>query len=82
MQGSQYQLGDFQLRVGKVVPTHSESLRGIVMEVIGSLIEPFWLTFYFILYAYRTYNSFRSYYCRPLGFEILNFVFQMELLVP
>ncbi|XP_059447128.1 mediator of RNA polymerase II transcription subunit 20a-like isoform X2 [Corylus avellana] len=28
-----YQLGDFQLRVGKVVPTHSENLRGIVMEV-------------------------------------------------
>lgn len=33
MQGFQYQLGDFQLRVGKVVPTHSENLRGIVMEV-------------------------------------------------
>ncbi|KAF5481732.1 hypothetical protein F2P56_002363 [Juglans regia] len=31
--GFQYQLGDFQLRVGKVVPTHSENLRGIVMEV-------------------------------------------------
>lgn len=44
MQGHQYQLGDFQLRVGKVVPMHSENLRGIVMEVICSLIEPFWLT--------------------------------------
>ncbi|KAK4479039.1 hypothetical protein RD792_014550 [Penstemon davidsonii] len=32
-EGNQYQLGDFQLRVGKVVPTHSESLRGIVMEM-------------------------------------------------
>ncbi|XP_068660313.1 mediator of RNA polymerase II transcription subunit 20a-like [Aristolochia californica] len=32
-EGIQYQLGDFQLRVGKVVPIHSESLRGIVMEV-------------------------------------------------
>ncbi|GFP87245.1 mediator of RNA polymerase ii transcription subunit 20a [Phtheirospermum japonicum] len=32
-EGSQYQLGDFQLRVGKVVPVHSESLRGIVMEM-------------------------------------------------
>ncbi|KAJ0030665.1 hypothetical protein Pint_13477 [Pistacia integerrima] len=32
-EGFQYQLGDFQLRVGKVVPTHSENLRGIVMEV-------------------------------------------------
>uniref|UniRef100_A0A2N9HM27 Mediator of RNA polymerase II transcription subunit 20 n=1 Tax=Fagus sylvatica TaxID=28930 RepID=A0A2N9HM27_FAGSY len=31
--GFQYQLGDFQLRVGKVSPTHSENLRGIVMEV-------------------------------------------------
>ncbi|BBH08224.1 TATA-binding related factor of subunit 20 of Mediator complex [Prunus dulcis] len=31
--GFQYQLGDFQLRVGKVLPTHSENLRGIVMEV-------------------------------------------------
>jgi mediator of RNA polymerase II transcription subunit 20 len=32
-EGFQYQLGDFQLRVGKVVPTHAENLRGIVMEV-------------------------------------------------
>ncbi|KAF8388741.1 hypothetical protein HHK36_025421 [Tetracentron sinense] len=32
-EGFQYQLGDFQLRVGKVVPAHSEHLRGIVMEV-------------------------------------------------
>ncbi|KAM7513044.1 hypothetical protein LguiB_011919 [Lonicera macranthoides] len=32
-EGFQYQLGDFQLRVGKVVPIHSESLRGIVMEI-------------------------------------------------
>ncbi|KAL7096071.1 hypothetical protein ABFS83_10G056800 [Erythranthe nasuta] len=32
-EGNQYQLGDFQLRVGKVVPMHSESLRGIVMEM-------------------------------------------------
>lgn len=34
LQGFQYQLGDFQLRVGKVSPAHSETLRGIVMEVI------------------------------------------------
>ncbi|XP_059634758.1 mediator of RNA polymerase II transcription subunit 20a-like [Cornus florida] len=32
-EGFQYQLGDFQLRVGKVAPMHSESLRGIVMEM-------------------------------------------------
>ncbi|PSS20778.1 Mediator of RNA polymerase II transcription subunit 20a like [Actinidia chinensis var. chinensis] len=32
-EGFQYQLGDFQLRVGKVVPMQSESLRGIVMEM-------------------------------------------------
>ncbi|KAL6554921.1 Mediator of RNA polymerase II transcription subunit 20a [Orobanche gracilis] len=32
-EGSHYQLGDFQLRVGKVVPMHSEVLRGIVMEM-------------------------------------------------
>ncbi|XP_061995855.1 mediator of RNA polymerase II transcription subunit 20a-like [Rosa rugosa] len=32
-EGFQYQLGDFQLRVGKVLPNHSENLRGIVMEV-------------------------------------------------
>ncbi|CAA0814224.1 Mediator of RNA polymerase II transcription subunit 20a [Striga hermonthica] len=32
-EGTMYQLGDFQLRVGKVVPMHSESLRGIVMEM-------------------------------------------------
>nr|GMD54311.1 mediator of RNA polymerase II transcription subunit 20A-like [Ipomoea batatas] len=32
-EGFQYQLGDFRLRVGKVVPIHSESLRGIVMEM-------------------------------------------------
>ncbi|KAG6411631.1 hypothetical protein SASPL_129715 [Salvia splendens] len=33
VQGNQYQLGDFQLRVGKVVPMNSENLRGIVMEM-------------------------------------------------
>ncbi|PKI73721.1 mediator of RNA polymerase II transcription subunit 20a-like [Punica granatum] len=32
-EGFQYHLGDFQVRVGKVVPSHSENLRGIVMEV-------------------------------------------------
>ncbi|KAK4746826.1 hypothetical protein SAY87_025863 [Trapa incisa] len=32
-EGVQYKLGDFQLRVGKVVPSHQETLRGIVMEV-------------------------------------------------
>lgn len=32
-EGVQYQLGDFQLRVGKVVPVNSENLRGIIMEV-------------------------------------------------
>ncbi|CAA7027282.1 unnamed protein product [Microthlaspi erraticum] len=32
-EGFQYQLGDFRLRAGKVVPTHSENVRGIVMEV-------------------------------------------------
>ncbi|KAL4583612.1 hypothetical protein LXL04_008190 [Taraxacum kok-saghyz] len=32
-EGFQYQLGDFQLRVGKVVSIQSESLRGIVMEM-------------------------------------------------
>ncbi|GAB4838023.1 Mediator of RNA polymerase II transcription subunit 20a [Ancistrocladus abbreviatus] len=31
-EGSQYRLGDFQVRVGKVVPSHSENMRGIVME--------------------------------------------------
>ncbi|ONK62433.1 uncharacterized protein A4U43_C07F3810 [Asparagus officinalis] len=33
-QGFQYQLGDFRLRVGKCVPSTSESLRGIMMEVV------------------------------------------------
>ncbi|EOA28661.1 hypothetical protein CARUB_v10024884mg [Capsella rubella] len=32
-EGFQYQLGDFRFRIGKVVPTHSENVRGIVMEV-------------------------------------------------
>ncbi|CAN6455555.1 unnamed protein product [Victoria cruziana] len=32
-EGIQYQIGDFQLRVGKVVISQSESLKGIVMEV-------------------------------------------------
>ncbi|XP_019173974.1 PREDICTED: mediator of RNA polymerase II transcription subunit 20a-like [Ipomoea nil] len=32
-EGFQYQLGDFRLQVGKVVPIHSENLRGIVMEM-------------------------------------------------
>ncbi|GAB2291883.1 Mediator of RNA polymerase II transcription subunit 20a [Dionaea muscipula] len=35
-EGIQYGLGDFRVRVGKVVPshlTHSETMRGIVMEV-------------------------------------------------
>ncbi|KAL2940851.1 Mediator of RNA polymerase II transcription subunit 20a [Bienertia sinuspersici] len=31
--GTQYQLGDFQVRVGKVAPSHAETMRGIVMEV-------------------------------------------------
>lgn len=35
LQGFQYQLGDFQIRVGKCVPSQSESLRGIMMEVCG-----------------------------------------------
>ncbi|KAG5570238.1 hypothetical protein H5410_060004, partial [Solanum commersonii] len=29
----QYRLGDFRLRVGKVIPINSENLRGIVMEM-------------------------------------------------
>ncbi|MQL73661.1 hypothetical protein Taro_006002 [Colocasia esculenta] len=32
-EGLQYQVGDFLLRVGKVVPANSENLRGIMMEV-------------------------------------------------
>ncbi|CAN6541239.1 unnamed protein product [Malus baccata var. baccata] len=32
-EGFHYQLGDFRLRVGKVIPTHLENLRGIVMEL-------------------------------------------------
>ncbi|KAK6941305.1 Mediator complex, subunit Med20 [Dillenia turbinata] len=32
-EGIQYRLGDFLLRVGKVAPINSESLRGIVLEV-------------------------------------------------
>ncbi|KNA21193.1 hypothetical protein SOVF_045270 [Spinacia oleracea] len=32
-EGIQYQLGDFQVRVGKVAPSTSETMRGIVMEV-------------------------------------------------
>ncbi|XP_028751462.1 mediator of RNA polymerase II transcription subunit 20a-like [Neltuma alba] len=32
-EGVVYKLGDFQLKVGKVAPNTSESLRGIVMEV-------------------------------------------------
>ncbi|PKU69535.1 mediator of RNA polymerase II transcription subunit 20a [Dendrobium catenatum] len=32
-EGFQYKLGDFQLRVGKCVPSASEALRGIMMEV-------------------------------------------------
>ncbi|AEE82719.1 putative protein [Arabidopsis thaliana] len=32
-EGLEYQLGDFRLRVGKVVPTHAETIRGVVMEV-------------------------------------------------
>ncbi|KAF6159719.1 hypothetical protein GIB67_029977 [Kingdonia uniflora] len=32
-EGYQYQLGDFQLRVGKVIPNSQDNLRGIVLEV-------------------------------------------------
>ncbi|KMZ70224.1 Mediator of RNA polymerase II transcription subunit 20a [Zostera marina] len=32
-EGLQYRIGDFQLRVGKIVSSNSESLRGIMMEV-------------------------------------------------
>ncbi|XP_059288575.1 mediator of RNA polymerase II transcription subunit 20a-like isoform X1 [Lycium ferocissimum] len=38
-EGFQYQLGDFQLRVGKVVPIHSENLWGIVIEMECLLIS-------------------------------------------
>lgn len=37
VQGFQYQLGDFQVRVGKVLPAHTDNLRGIVMEVMYSI---------------------------------------------
>lgn len=33
VQGVQYKLGDFMLRVIKVVPNQAENLRGILMEV-------------------------------------------------
>ncbi|XP_020582485.1 mediator of RNA polymerase II transcription subunit 20a-like isoform X2 [Phalaenopsis equestris] len=32
-EGFQYKLGDFQVRVGKCIPSTSEALRGIMMEV-------------------------------------------------
>ncbi|KAL9250653.1 Mediator of RNA polymerase II transcription subunit 20a-like protein [Drosera capensis] len=32
-EGVQYRFGDFRVRVGKVFPSHSESMRGVVMEV-------------------------------------------------
>nr|XP_004248919.1 mediator of RNA polymerase II transcription subunit 20a-like [Solanum lycopersicum] len=32
-EGFQYRLGDFRMRVGKVVPINSENLRGIVIEM-------------------------------------------------
>ncbi|KAF9590705.1 hypothetical protein IFM89_036829 [Coptis chinensis] len=32
-EGIQYQLGDFQWRIGKVVATNADSLRGIVLEM-------------------------------------------------
>ncbi|KAG0485150.1 hypothetical protein HPP92_008987 [Vanilla planifolia] len=32
-EGFQYKLGDFQVRIGKCVPSTSEALRGIMMEV-------------------------------------------------
>lgn len=33
VQGTQYKLGDFQVRMIKVVPNQAENLRGILMEV-------------------------------------------------
>ena len=33
LQGVLYKLGDFQMRVIKVVPSQAESLRGIMIEV-------------------------------------------------
>jgi mediator of RNA polymerase II transcription subunit 20 len=33
VQGLQYKLGDFQVRLIKVVPNTAENLRGILMEV-------------------------------------------------
>ncbi|XP_047338631.1 mediator of RNA polymerase II transcription subunit 20a [Impatiens glandulifera] len=32
-EGFQYKLGDFMIRVGKVVPANAESLRGVIMDV-------------------------------------------------
>lgn len=36
VQGALYKLGDFQIRVIKVVPNQAESLRGIMIEVTNS----------------------------------------------
>ncbi|XP_017221840.1 mediator of RNA polymerase II transcription subunit 20a [Daucus carota subsp. sativus] len=47
-EGFQYQIGDFQLRVGKVVPVHSESLRGIVIEYTLSVPFNLFLAIFFI----------------------------------
>ncbi|KAL8119919.1 hypothetical protein AgCh_017152 [Apium graveolens] len=52
-EGFQYQLGDFQLRVGKVVPLHSESLRGIVMEVYRFFLL---LNLQLVNYWYRIFD--------------------------
>ncbi|KAH0674856.1 hypothetical protein KY290_025019 [Solanum tuberosum] len=32
-EGCQYRLGDFRMRVGKVVPINSENFKGIIMEM-------------------------------------------------
>uniref|UniRef100_K4D1A8 Mediator of RNA polymerase II transcription subunit 20 n=1 Tax=Solanum lycopersicum TaxID=4081 RepID=K4D1A8_SOLLC len=47
-EGFQYRLGDFRVRVGKVVPINSEKLRGIVIEMEYPTISS-WKTSHLII---------------------------------
>lgn len=57
LQGFQYQLGDFQLRVGKVVPSHSENLRGIVMEVRNLTSTLVWLIAFISVFLFMLWRA-------------------------
>ncbi|XP_069146114.1 mediator of RNA polymerase II transcription subunit 20a-like [Solanum lycopersicum] len=64
-EGFQYRLGDFLVRVGKVVPMDSENLRGLLLEILFS-VEAFYDMEYLPISSWKTSHLIMSEF-----FEIL-----------